>query len=132
MPNWIANARKEKTGMTLIMTRACRKAVGWIFRGRRFIKPDLRAIFLISSGANPNRNVDGSGNVLSFDAKSLPLIFSCGPNRSVAWSCMRASLLSDLSLSGSLNKNRKGREALLMLAVKKCHLLRACIAYNAY
>ncbi len=61
----IANALMEKPGLRVIATRAWRKVLGSIFRGRRFIKPDLRAIFPISSGSNPNRKVDGRTKVLS-------------------------------------------------------------------
>jgi hypothetical protein len=65
-PKWIASALMEKTGLTVMRTRAWRKILGSIFRGRRFIKPDLRAILRISSGSNPNRKVDGRTSVLSF------------------------------------------------------------------
>jgi len=65
-PKMIANVLMEKPGLTVIATRACRKVRGSIFRGRRFIKPDLRAIFPICSGSNPDRKVDGRTKVLSF------------------------------------------------------------------
>jgi len=65
-PKWTANALMEKTGLKVMKTRAWRKVTGSIFRGRRFIKPDLRAILPISSGSNPNRKVDGRRKVLSF------------------------------------------------------------------
>jgi len=65
-PKRIANALMEKTGLTVITTRVCSKILGSIFRGRRFMKPDLRAILSISSGSNPNRKGGGRTKVLSF------------------------------------------------------------------
>jgi hypothetical protein len=64
-PKWIANALMEKNGMRLMKTSACWKVPGSIFRGRRFMKPDLREILSISYGSNPNRKVDGRRTVLS-------------------------------------------------------------------
>ena len=41
---WIASVLVEKTGITLMKTRACRKELGSIFRGRSFMKFDVRAM----------------------------------------------------------------------------------------